>query len=160
MSKLKFLQSVLINLSIILLSDAWIIDPGPQVIASKGEVWPKPQNQRTYDDFYILSMEDFQFNVSVAHNSNISCIISTYLFGTFQIISESCMILDEAKTRYSKLIFTEQKIAEKYAGNDKVKVTTDNFLGYLSSLDVSFKKLCAGDEFPELDMDESCKLGD
>ncbi|KAI4469172.1 beta-hexosaminidase [Holotrichia oblita] len=111
-------------------------DPGPQVTATKGEVWPKPQEQRTYDDYYVLSTEDFQFN----------------------IVSESCMILDEAVTRYAKLIFTEKKIAEKYSGNNKVELKTNHFLGYLTSLDVSLTKLCAGDEFPELDMDESYTL--
>lgn len=65
MSKQKCLQSILINLSILIVSDAWIIDPGPQVIATKGGVWPKPQEQQTHQDYFVLSTEDFQFNVSV-----------------------------------------------------------------------------------------------
>lgn len=70
------------------------------------------------------------------------------------------MILDEAKSRYSKLIFSEEKIAKKYGGNKDVDFKTNHFLGYLNSLDVSLKNLCAGDEFPEFNMDESCKFGD
>lgn len=44
-------------------ADCYIIRPGPAVEATRGEVWPKPKEQETFDGYYILS-PTFEFEVS------------------------------------------------------------------------------------------------
>lgn len=41
------------------------VDPGPSVIGTKGEVWPKPQQQAYYDGYMIVRPNIFQFRVCI-----------------------------------------------------------------------------------------------
>jgi hexosaminidase len=39
------------------------INPGPVVQATKGEVWPKPQQQEKSQDFFVIRPHTFSFEV-------------------------------------------------------------------------------------------------
>lgn len=38
--------------------------PGPRVVATKGEVWPKPHQQNATDEYFIFRPRHFIFLVS------------------------------------------------------------------------------------------------
>lgn len=42
----------------------YITDPGPRIIATKGEVWPKPQFQIKTEKYYVVRAQLFDFKVS------------------------------------------------------------------------------------------------
>lgn len=57
-------EIVLIVLSCcILLINSYIVDPGPKIIATKGEAWPKPRYQISNDLFLVVRSSVFQFEV-------------------------------------------------------------------------------------------------
>lgn len=53
----------LILSSILLVSNA--VKSGPLVIASKGEVWPKPQNEEKSINYYVICSKNFIFKVKL-----------------------------------------------------------------------------------------------
>lgn len=55
------LFSIIYSLSI---GDCYIRDPGPRVIATKGEIWPKPQFQIKTENYLVVRPKLFQFKVS------------------------------------------------------------------------------------------------
>lgn len=44
-------------------ANGYIVEPGPVVIATKGEVWPKPFAQEKLDKYSILYKDSLQFQV-------------------------------------------------------------------------------------------------
>lgn len=47
----------------IVLNDAYIVDPGPVVIATRGAVWPKPAKQNSTERFVLVRPSVLQFKV-------------------------------------------------------------------------------------------------
>lgn len=43
---------------------SYTIEPGPKVVATKGAVWPKPKQQESFANFYVVVPQDFEFKVS------------------------------------------------------------------------------------------------
>lgn len=52
-------------LCLLLTSECYIVDPGPRVIATKGEIWPKPQFQIKTNDYLIVKPQNFNFKVGI-----------------------------------------------------------------------------------------------
>lgn len=48
-----------------------IVEPGPLYPPTKGEVWPKPQQQTTEDTYFIYNPTDFNIKVSTNYFDNI-----------------------------------------------------------------------------------------
>lgn len=70
-------ETLLIVLScFILVINSYIIDPGPKVIATKGEAWPKPQYQISSDLYSVVRSSVFQFEVNLHEKFNIIMICS------------------------------------------------------------------------------------
>lgn len=46
--------------------EGYIEHPGPKVIATKGEVWPKPQVQEKSEDYKIIRPHIFNFQVELS----------------------------------------------------------------------------------------------
>jgi len=111
---------------------------------STGSPWPLPASMTTTSDFQPINAVLFHFNVT----------------------RYSCDILEVAFIRYFDIIFHGQPYHEKYRGvhiskmemyNEqqllfKPKVAGDG----LKSLDVAVQQKC--EEWPSLEMDESCEL--
>ncbi|KAK4884746.1 hypothetical protein RN001_001017 [Aquatica leii] len=117
----------------------YIVEPGPLVVATKGEVWPKPQEQTTEDKFYIVRPQIFKFKV----------------------LSESCDILTNALDRYINIIVnqilpkTRVKLQEDVL---KPWKTNKNFVGYLDALDIILLEPCKHGELPDASMTEQYVL--
>lgn len=48
---------------LISIGDCYIRDPGPQVFATNGEIWPKPQLQSKSEKFLVIQPQFFEFQV-------------------------------------------------------------------------------------------------
>nr|XP_022921143.1 beta-hexosaminidase subunit beta-like isoform X1 [Onthophagus taurus] len=110
------------------LSESWIVDPGPTVIATKGEVWPKPQGQEKYEEYFHLDKSQFKFSST----------------------GKTCSLLEDATTRYYKLIEKLSSIAKKYERKIKNKKLQKGSLGGLSTLEINLINACTGSEYPSL----------
>lgn len=44
-------------------TNGYIVEPGPVVIATKGEVWPKPFAQEKFNTYSILYKDSLHFQV-------------------------------------------------------------------------------------------------
>ncbi|XP_031618894.1 beta-hexosaminidase subunit beta-like [Contarinia nasturtii] len=62
--------------------DGYIVEPGPVVKATKGEIWPKPFQQNSHDDFFIVRPSLLEYKIQ----------------------NESCDILLNAIRRYKLII--------------------------------------------------------
>ncbi|EFA05959.1 putative beta-hexosaminidase fdl-like Protein [Tribolium castaneum] len=113
----------------------FIFQPGPLVPASKGEIWPKPQHENKLDDgFFSLLPTFFHFNP----------------------IGNICNTLTEALDRYRKLIiFNNRRIKEVYyKARSCYEGGDQNFLGYLTSVEVELTGACNDEEYPSFEMKE------
>ncbi|KAL1501005.1 hypothetical protein ABEB36_006411 [Hypothenemus hampei] len=110
--------------------------PGPQVIATQGAVWPRPQQQNiSSENYFVLRPKKFTF---------------AKLNGT-----ETCGLLESAFTRYYEVLQQDAKMTRKKL---KKIALGDGFLGYLDELKINLTGKCIDAEYPTLDMDESYKL--
>lgn len=118
-------------------SNCYIVKPGPLVIATQGEVWPKPQTRIYSNAFRLIKLDDFKFKIA----------------------AESCNILHDAINRYMNII-TNQTFPHAYRKEkiDNVEKKDDNFVGYLHSLDVILSDPCKDDEIPTVSMLEQYEL--
>lgn len=66
MALLNGLLMISLNLVIVSVS-GYIVNPGPLVIATKGEPWPKPQNQTKSNGYFIVRPHLFSFQVLRHH---------------------------------------------------------------------------------------------
>uniref|UniRef100_U5ETX4 Beta-hexosaminidase n=1 Tax=Corethrella appendiculata TaxID=1370023 RepID=U5ETX4_9DIPT len=122
----------------------YIVDPGPVVKATKGEIWPKPTTQ-VYGNTY-----------SVIRPNNIK----------FQAVNTSCDLLEKAFDRYHKIInitansqrrrLHTYPMSENATRHTKRYRTDPAFDGYLEIVDVNLKSAC--DHLPYLGMDEAYDL--
>ncbi|XP_049530965.1 beta-hexosaminidase subunit beta-like [Anopheles darlingi] len=149
MKAVQFLQPLLgIAFAVIVCVNGYIVDPGPVVKATKGEVWPKPRNQTKSQHFNVIKPGSFHF----------------------QVANYTCDILDKALVRYSNIVVsignnTRRKLASRSytvptsnelrnsnGGHHRTWRTDNNFNGYLEEVIVDLKAPC--ETLPYLSMDE------
>jgi hexosaminidase len=124
---------LLVNLGGLLI-DAYIVDYGPTVKATKGEIWPEPKHQIKSTKYLVLRPSTFKFTV----------------------IGNTCDILDKAIDRYSQLILMQirgYRERNDATNNDVEFRTFDEEQGNLNEVIVHLKEPC--DILPFLGMDES-----
>jgi hexosaminidase len=117
------------------------------VDSSKGEVWPKPQQQLTSEDYLVIQSHTFKFKGP----ADIGC----------------PDFLNAAFTRYWTIIATSSSLAQRgqvsKAGRQpqkKFREVAVNPVGDLDSLNVALIGECANEAvLPDLGDDESCELG-
>ncbi|GBP50511.1 hypothetical protein EVAR_25208_1 [Eumeta japonica] len=51
---------------------SWIVNPGPLYPATKGEVWPKPQQEEKGNNYFIFNPSEFKFNVRYGKKKYVS----------------------------------------------------------------------------------------
>lgn len=140
-SKIYIFFMICISLNAI---DCWIVDPGPLVIATKGEVWPEPQIYNKSEDFLILRPKYFKIKIN----------------------SSACTILDEAIVRYLKIIENDADLEKRGFNGEiatniidtKLWLKDDHFKGYLDNLTIDFNGPCEEKMLPTFDMLEDYKL--
>ncbi len=127
---------------------------------TSGEVWPKPQLQKSFDSFMVLRPNFFQFQVSQPRLIFLNTANSTNNIS--QIKGHSCDIIDEAVRRYYDLIFypsrgsgVSKRFLKHYKKMKKNWETSELFQGYLDTVVVDLMKPC--EKYPSLSMDENCK---
>jgi hexosaminidase len=114
---------------------------GPVVTASKGEVWPKPQQQDTSENYFVIQSHTFKFKGP----ANIGC----------------PNFLNDAFTRYWTIIATSSSQLFEVRGRPQKNFweADDNFVGYLDSLNVELSGACASEAVrPDLGDDEMYTL--
>ncbi|CAH1363801.1 unnamed protein product, partial [Tenebrio molitor] len=119
---------------------------GPIVTASKGEVWPKPQQQETSENYLVLQPHTFSFKGP----DNIGC----------------PDFLNDAFTRYWTIIATSSSLEQRGQLSEverqpqqKFWEADDNFVGYLESLNVQLTGECANEAvLPDLGDNENYTL--
>ncbi|CAB3236552.1 unnamed protein product [Arctia plantaginis] len=127
-------------LSVILVASIIIVEPGPKYPPTKGEVWPKPQQQIKRDTYYKLRPLAFNFTVS----------------------GETCHILKSAINRYYNVIRGLHRIAWNHIKKHlkhtpkHTNVTDVNFQGSIKELQIKIRSPC--EEHPQMDMDEVYNL--
>ncbi|XP_017771658.1 PREDICTED: beta-hexosaminidase subunit beta-like [Nicrophorus vespilloides] len=120
----------------------YVVDPGPQVKATKGFVWPKPQQVTRSQEYFVINPKEFRF----------------------KNLGKECAILVKAFQRYGTMInvtnslerrgrLTEISVAHFHRIYDKT-----NYLGSLSKLYVDLENPCKDDEYPSAVMDESYEI--
>lgn len=63
--KMNFLRFIIVVLTIVISCvNCYFVKPGPQVIATKGEIWPKPKQQTIYSTFSVIRPSTLNFEVS------------------------------------------------------------------------------------------------
>ncbi|XP_060535041.1 beta-hexosaminidase subunit alpha-like [Cylas formicarius] len=118
--------------------EGYVVNPGPLVVATRGEVWPKPQSQNSSENYFILRPKQFQFKVNDA----------------------SCEILENAFERYWKIL-QENSVPESvkaYASRTRAWLQDVSFLGYIDELNVTLRGRCEDNEFPSNDVVEEYTL--
>lgn len=125
----------------------YYIKPGPQVIATKGEVWPKPQRRDYFPEYMIVQPQNFKFHAT----------------------NHTCSILEEAFERYLKIILNSTTLGRRHKNRNKgnsnhrasSKGSNKNdlyFVGYLTTLNVELSHSCGDNDIPAADMDEKYTL--
>jgi hexosaminidase len=119
---------------------------GPVVIASKGGVWPKPQEQETSADYFVIRPHTFNFKGP----ADIGC----------------PNFLNDAFTRYWTIIATSSsldrrgRISEmKRRPKKKFWKVDDSYAGYLDTMNVELTGECASEDVrPDFGDDEKYTL--
>jgi hexosaminidase len=119
---------------------------GPLVTASKGEVWPKPQQQETSENYFVILSRTFSFKGP----DDIGC----------------PDFLDDAFTRYWTIIATSSSLEQRRQLSEverqpqqKFWEADDNFVGYMDSLNVELIGECANEAvLPDLGDNENYTL--
>ncbi|KAB0803183.1 hypothetical protein PPYR_00153 [Photinus pyralis] len=135
-TKLSLIIVISFNL---IASNCYTVKPGPLVIATEGEVWPKPYKRIYSDSFHLINPSDFSFN----------------------IVSESCNILTGAISRYKNIIANQTFPHTRKQVKNEEQISSwkkSNFVGYLESLDVILMEPCNDDEIPTISMLEQYEI--
>ncbi|RZC34075.1 Glyco hydro 20 domain containing protein [Asbolus verrucosus] len=109
----------LLIVAIVAVCDA---DLGPDVIATKGEVWPKPQRQEKSQNYFIVQPQTFNFMPP----DNVGC--PSFLRG--------------ALTRYSNIIANQQPVKPR----KRSWKVGDNFAGFLEILNIELEEECPDED--------------
>jgi len=121
------------------LISSYDINPGPLVIATTGEIWPKPKKQQSQEEFVVLLPSRFKFTAS----------------------NYTCDIVNAAFERYHRIIATQSVHFRRYQttvpGKRKRQYRVHPlFSGNLGELNVVLRSPC--EVKPYLGMDESYSL--
>ncbi|KAJ8980186.1 hypothetical protein NQ317_011431 [Molorchus minor] len=131
---------------VVLCSDGYhgyIVDPGPTIKATKGEVWPKPQSQDKYDSYFVVRPQVFEFKV---------------------LTENDCSLLENAFSRYHRILSNDYQKArnnfdfETNLYHKKLWLTDDNYIGYLDTLNVYLFGPCEDNAYPTFNMSEDYLL--
>lgn len=143
------MQSILFLVNIWFLASnaafSYIVDPGPVVKATKGELWPKPKSQTTSLVYSVIKRNTFHF----------------------QITNHTCDILEKAIERYQKLVldvgnearrslFSSSRAGFENISTGKSWRSDPLFSDYLDEVKVNLKAPC--ERLPYLGMDESYEI--
>nr|CAI5869534.1 unnamed protein product [Callosobruchus analis] len=110
----------------VLIRAALSANPGPETLATDGEVWPKPQKQEKFDQYYVVDAQLFEFKPD----------------------ARNCEILDKAFLRYQGIIQVDNRAVENHANSlnrvhhEETWIDDPLFVGYLKELNVSLKGHC------------------
>lgn len=97
----------------------------------RGFPWPQPASISTTSSSFVVSPYEFRFRV----------------------VGVTCDILDEAIVRYFRIVFYDGK--ERPNRRSKDSALRFEARKHLTHLDVEVQNAC--EEYPSLDMDESCE---
>ncbi|KAJ8720344.1 hypothetical protein PYW07_012387 [Mythimna separata] len=117
-----------------------IVNPGPAFPPTKGEVWPKPQQQTKERTYFKLSPSVFKFTEK----------------------GKTCDILKNAIDRYNTVLRNTHHIAWRHSKKVWKHVqarsvdTNPDFKGTLEELQINLSRPC--EAYPHLDMDEKYSL--
>ncbi|XP_055640408.1 beta-hexosaminidase subunit beta-like [Toxorhynchites rutilus septentrionalis] len=133
------MKPVLLAFAIVLAigtASSYILEPGPVVKATVGELWPKPKSQTSSPSYFILKRSSFQLKVT----------------------NRTCDILEKAIERYQKLILSVGSDERRSSAEVSKKSwrSDPNFIGNLEEVKVNLKAPC--EQLPYLGMDESYEL--
>ncbi|XP_015593714.1 beta-hexosaminidase subunit alpha [Cephus cinctus] len=111
----------------------WHGDAGPWVIATEGEVWPRPARNWTFDEFYLLRYSNFQI-----------------------LYDGYCDITLRAIHRYTHIIFAHTRSARKVNKNKPKKNFSNDpaFKGFIKTLNIEGPTSDCKDLLPTLYADE------
>ncbi|KPI94536.1 Beta-hexosaminidase subunit alpha [Papilio xuthus] len=116
-----------------------IVNPGPKYPPSKGEVWPKPQNEITELTYYTFDPSNFKVKVT----------------------NNTCDILTSAIERYSYIVesrkpLRDQRPVSVTERRQHAREAQTLVLGVLQELQVQLTEPC--EKYPYLEMDEKYRL--
>uniref|UniRef100_A0A2A4JYB6 beta-N-acetylhexosaminidase n=2 Tax=Heliothis virescens TaxID=7102 RepID=A0A2A4JYB6_HELVI len=117
-----------------------VVNPGPAFPPTKGEVWPKPQQQVKEQTYFKLSPSVFKFTEK----------------------GKTCDILKNAIQRYTAVLRSTHHIAWRHSKKiwKHVEARSDDtdpaFKGTLQELQIDLSRSC--EAYPHLDMDEKYSL--
>jgi len=129
----------------------WPERHGEWVQQTHGEVWPKPQQQTSQDDFLVLRSNSFRFEIS-----------SESLHGP-------CDILETAVTRFTRRVFPpaaanvfshldpQLRKQRKRAARKELR-TDPRYKGYLDVVQLDMKSRDGCEKYPHMDMDERYEI--
>ncbi|EDS44385.1 beta-hexosaminidase beta chain [Culex quinquefasciatus] len=124
-------------------SCSFVVEPGPAVKATRGEIWPKPKVQSSTENYFGIDPVTFQFKVT----------------------GHTCDILDKAIERYYGIVFS---VANDFGSTETNAINSrnlfakqatldySNFFGFLDEVEVHLKEPC--EEWPYFEMDESYRI--
>uniref|UniRef100_A0AAR5Q2S4 beta-N-acetylhexosaminidase n=1 Tax=Dendroctonus ponderosae TaxID=77166 RepID=A0AAR5Q2S4_DENPD len=119
--------------------EAYIVNPGPKYVATKGAVWPKPQEQELFETFFTINPAAFKFVVD----------------------SSTCNILYNAVRRYEEII-SNQRLSKLKKKQSKHIVAApdddDRYLGQIDQVQISLNEICDDTSYPAFQADESYSL--
>lgn len=125
-------------------SIAYIVNPGPMVLATKGEIWPKPKAQTTGETFYTVRPKVLKFEV---------------------VTNFTCEILEKAIKRYLRIISSTKDRRKHNRSKSRHGTSHINTMSwqtdalYEGNLDlVKIRLMNACEQYPSLQMDESYSL--
>ncbi|XP_026464309.1 uncharacterized protein LOC113366875 [Ctenocephalides felis] len=132
---IRSLLLVMVCCSICVAYRDWIEEPGPRVKATQGEVWPKPQQQRSTNEVMVVRPSVFLFvNEGTA-----------------------CKDLDEMLVRYKGIMLRTLPMTSRHCnGNRKLcPGRRRSSRSYLNSLRINLEGPC---DLPlDSNMNETCK---
>lgn len=113
----------------------YIVNPGPAHPATKGYVWPKPQNQISTEEFFSINSQAFKIELEGA---------------------ASCNLLYNAFRRYMEIV---QNLPPLVSKDSATAINLhSNYTGELEKLVVSLNGICDDSAYPVLFMDEAYSL--
>ncbi|XP_071446906.1 beta-hexosaminidase subunit alpha-like [Hetaerina americana] len=109
------------------------VAPGPNVIPTRGQIWPKPLKRTEEDGYLVVRPSAFSFKIN----------------------GHDCDLLQAAFTRYYGVMLTASRRRIRTSRNKSWRKDI-NFLGYLDSLKVELSTPC--EDMPHAAMEESYDL--
>ncbi|XP_052865166.1 beta-hexosaminidase subunit beta-like isoform X2 [Anopheles cruzii] len=145
------LACIALFVAIVVCADGYIVEPGPVVKATKGEVWPKPRNQTTSQHFSVIKADSFRFQAT-----NYTCDILTKALDRYQKIVLSTG--NASSRRVAKSRGFSSPVTNVIRGGHRTWRADNNFVvsvaenDYLEDVSVDLKAPC--EALPYLGMDE------